>query len=353
MFLPWDDPVGECIDEIQKNFPLASKVDGAYLAVRENVLSAKPYPVKAWMIHKQDPMNALPDQSKTIRMMEQMDFIGVVDVQMSDTAWYADVVFPEHTYLERTDPPEPMGGIVPVVVYRQQVVPPLHDTKHTLDIVQGLAKRMGLSQYFDYSLEQWNAAIAKELPVEAPLDYLKKHGVYVGQGFPKYGTTLTQEHRFITQSGKIELYSDRLAEAKYDPLPVYNPPSQPREGQYRLLVGRRAYLTHASSTNNAWLNAFEPENNLWLNPATARAIGVKTDDKVAVSSTAGSVELKAKVTDEIRPDCVFMLHGYGKRSQWQRLATRGASDAQVLETAWDRVSGNAALHETFVKVRKA
>jgi thiosulfate reductase/polysulfide reductase chain A len=58
------------------------------------------------------------------------------------------------------------------------------------------------------------------------------------------------------------------------------------------------------------------------------------------------------VTEEIRPDCVFMLHGFGKRSKWQRLAGAGASDAQLLETAWDKVSGNAALHETFVKVRR-
>jgi thiosulfate reductase / polysulfide reductase chain A len=47
-----------------------------------------------------------------------------------------------------------------------------------------------------------------------------------------------------------------------------------------------------------------------------------------------------------------MLHGFGKRTKWQRLAGVGACDAQLLETAWDKVSGNAAMHETFVKVRK-
>ncbi|MBZ5665615.1 MAG: molybdopterin-dependent oxidoreductase, partial [Acidobacteriia bacterium] len=55
---------------------------------------------------KQDPMNALPDQARTLRMIEQMEFVGVVDIQMSDTAWYADVIFPESTYLERLDPVE-------------------------------------------------------------------------------------------------------------------------------------------------------------------------------------------------------------------------------------------------------
>jgi thiosulfate reductase/polysulfide reductase chain A len=63
--------------------------------------------------------------------------------------------------------------------------------------------------------------------------------------------------------------------------------------------------------------------------------------------------MKARVTEEIRPDCVSMAHGYGKKSKWQRLAYgNGASDAQLLESSWDKVSGGAALHETFVTIRK-
>ncbi len=353
LFLPWDDPSAPRVDEMDKNFPLAAKGDGAYLKLRENVISGTPYPVKAWMIHKQDPLNALPDQSRTLQMLSQMDFVGVVDVQMSDTAWYADVIFPESTYLERTDPVEVLSGITPVVVYRQQVIKPAFDTKTTLEIAQGLAKRLGLVDYFSYTMDQWIDAQVKELPLEAPLEHLKKHGVYVPNDFPKYGTTLNPEHRFITKSGKIEIFSDRLQEAKYDPLPVYHAPLQPPQGKFRLILGRRAYFTHANSTNNPWLNQFAPENRLWLNASTADTLGVSEGDLVEAQSNVGSVRLKAHVTQEIRPDCVFMLHGYGKKSKWQRLvADKGGSDAALLETAWDSVSGNAAMHETFVSVRK-
>src|SRR5215831_7626295 len=247
LFLPWDDPKAERADQMDTNFPLAAKGDGAYLKMRENILAGVPYPVKGWMIAKQDPLNALPDQSKTLRMIEQMDFIGAIDIQMSDTAWYADVVFPESTYLEREDPIEVMSGIWPVVVYRQQVVKPVHDTRPTLEIVQGLAKRLGLEMYFDYTVEKWNEAAAKELPVEMPMEYLSKHGVYTPPGGPKYGTTLTPEHRFVTQSGKIDLYSGRLKENGHDPLPVYAPPSGPPPGRFRLILGRKAFFTHANS----------------------------------------------------------------------------------------------------------
>ena len=353
MFLPWDDPTAPRVDELDKNFPLAAKDDGVYLKLRENVIAGQPYPVKGWMIYKQDPMSAIPDQEKTLQMLRQMDFVGVIDIQMSDTAWYADVILPESTYLERLDPVEMMAGIRPVVLYRQPVVKPLYDTKPAFEIVRGLAKRLNLSQYFDYTMEQWIAEQVKTLPLDLPLEYMKKHGVYSPSQFPKYGTTLTPDHRFVTKSGKIDLFSQRLQGAGYDPLPVYHPPSQVPSGQFRLVLGRHAFFTHASTTNNPWLNSFSPENALWIHPKSADSLGIKDADRVEVASGAGSIRIKARVTPKIRPDCVFMHHGYVKRSPWLRLANSGGSDAQLLETAWDKVSGGAALHETFVKVRKA
>jgi thiosulfate reductase / polysulfide reductase chain A len=353
MFLPWDDPVAPRVDELDKNFPLAAKGDGVYLRLRENVIEGKPYPVKCWMVYKQDPVNAIPDQEKTLQMLRQMDFVGVIDIQMSDTAWYADVILPESTYLERLDPVEMLGGIRPVVLYRQPVVKPLHDTKPALEIVQGLAKRLNLSQYFDYTMEQWIAEQVKALPMDLPLEYMKKHGVYSPPQFPKYGATLTPNHRFVTKSGKIELLSQRLQEAGYDPLPVYHAPSEVPAGQFRLVLGRHAFFTHASTTNYSWLNSFSPENTLWIHPQPADSLGIRDADRLEVASGAGSIRIKARVTPKIRPDCVFMQHGFGKRSPWLRLANSGGSDTQLLETAWDKVSGGAAMHETFVKVRKA
>jgi len=352
LYLPWDDPKASRVDELDKNFPLAAKNDGVYLKLRENVLAGKPYPIKAWMVYKQDPVNGIPEQEKTLQMLRQMDFVAVIDVQMSDTAWYADVILPESTYLERLDPIEMQAGIRPVVLLRQPVVKPLHDTKPCLEIVQGLAKRLGLSDYFDYTMEKWVAEQAKTLPMELPLEYLKKHGVYSPPEFPKYGMTLTHDHRFITKSGKIDLYSERLKDAGYDPLPVYHAPSKIPDGQFRVVLGRHAFYTHANNTNYPWLNSFSPENTLWLHPKPAHTLGISSGDTVEVASSVGVIKLKATVTPKIRPDCVFLQHGFGKRSSWQRLATSGGSDAEILETAWDKVSGGAAMHETMVKVRR-
>ncbi len=353
LFMPWDEPTAPRIDELDTRFPLAAKGDGVFIQARENVLAGTPYPVKGWMVYKQDPMSALPDRGRTQAMLEQMQFVGVIDTQMSDTAWFADVVLPESTYLERLDPLAMLPGIWPVVTLRQQVIPPIHDTKPNLEIVQGLAKRLGLSDYFDYTIDQWVEAQVKELPIPQPLDYLKKHGVFTPEGAPFYGTTREPGHRFLTKSGKIELYSERLADAGHDPLPVYRPLVEPPEGAFRMILGRKATHTHANNTNNIWLHEFVPVNDVWINPEPAARLGVTTGDLVEVRSDVGAVRLKARVTQEIRPDCVFMLHGFGKKSRMQRLAFDvGACDADLLTSSMDRVSGNAAFHETFVRVRK-
>ena len=220
LFFPWDDPVAERVDQIEKNFPLAAKGDGVYLKLRENVINKSPYTVKGWMVYKQDPLNSLPDQERTLQMLKQMDFVCAIDIQMSDTAWYADVVFPESTYLERLDPVELLAGIWPVVVYRQPVIPPAFDTKPMLEIAQGLAERLDLAEYFDYTVEEWIEEQVKELPIENPLAYLKKNGVYAAAGAPQYRKTLGSNYRFVTKSGKIEIFSDRLKESGCDPLPV-------------------------------------------------------------------------------------------------------------------------------------
>ena len=120
------------------------------------------------------------------------------------------------------------------------------------------------------------------------------------------------------------------------------------------MLGRKATITHAGLTHLPWLNEQVPTNDLWLNPVPAGRMGIRSGDWLEVASTSGKVKIQARVTDEIRPDCVFMLHGFGKKSPWlKRTFNNGAADAILLETAWDKVSGNAAMHETFVSIAKA
>ena len=347
---PWPDV--ERVDGIKASHPLASADDGAYVELRDAVLADRPYPVRGWMVYKQNPMHILPDRKRTEAMFRKMEFVAVIDIVPSDSTMFADVVLPESTYLERNDPIEEFTAPYPFLGRRRQVVPPVFDTRPNLDIMQGLAKRMGLSPYFDFDMDKYIAAQLAPMGL-APRDF-DATGIWTNRTGRTYGATRTPDYVFRTPSGKIELANERLRRQGLEPLPRYVPPASAPEGRLRLLVGKQAYFTHAANQDNAWLHELCPENRLWIARSAAEARGIADGDAVRVRSAVGEVRMKCWVTERIRPDCVHLPHGFGHRSPGlKRAAGAGASDQDLIEPRWDRISGNAALHETFVTVEKA
>ena len=74
---------------------------------------------------------------------------------------------------------------------------------------------------------------------------------------------------------------------------------------------------------------------------------------VEVKSPAGKGRLRARVTTDIRPDMVYMDTGFGVISKdLTNVFGKGACIAEVLEDRADSISGNMAMHETFVTVRR-
>jgi thiosulfate reductase/polysulfide reductase chain A len=345
-------PDAERVDAIAQKHPLARADDGAYIELRERVLADQPYPVRGWMIYKQNPMHALPDRGKTERMFRKMEFVAAIDIIPSDSAWMADVILPESTYLERTDPVEEFATPHPFLALRRTVVPPAFDTRPCLDIMKGLARRLELASFFDYDVDRYIAAQLAPLGVAAA-DF-QRTGIWTNRTGRSYGTTLAPEYRFRTPSGKIELANERLRRQGADPLPKYVAPVQPRAGEFRLLPSKQALFTHAALQNNEWLNELCPDNSVWINRVEAARRRIAEGDWVSVRSPIGQVRIRAHVTDRIRPDCVSIPHGFGHRSNGLRRAHgKGASDQDLIVAGVDKLSGNAALHETFVTVERA
>jgi thiosulfate reductase/polysulfide reductase chain A len=110
--------------------------------------------------------------------------------------------------------------------------------------------------------------------------------------------------------------------------------------------------THVSTQNNFYLNELVPENELWINPQAAARQGIKDGATVEIASPVGSSKVRAKVTDFIHPEMVFMLHGFGKTVPAQtRCYLKGASDALLQENLSDKVGGSPAYDDTFVQVK--
>ncbi|MGB5987488.1 MAG: molybdopterin-dependent oxidoreductase [Desulfobacterales bacterium] len=324
--------------------------EGSFKHTRDAVIEGQPYPIKGWLTYKTNPMQTGANRNKTIRMIEALDFMVTIDITMSDTAWMADLVLPAPSYLERQDPLSAFlaSSTCSGVTTRNPVVPAMFESRPAFWIVKELAKRLDLAEHFDFTMEDFRKAQLEELPEVAKA--IQEDGVYNLTG-PSHG--LHQETPFRTRSKKIEIFNSRYQDKGIDPMPVYRPPKTAPPDHFRMVVGRNAYITQSASTNNSLLWELEKENTLWIHPRPARRLGIAHNDRVEVSSRAGKGRLKARVTRDTRPDTVYMDTGYGVISKGlSNIFGKGACIAEVLEDRADKISGNMAMHETFVAIRK-
>lgn len=324
--------------------------EGSFKHSRDAVIEGKPYPIKGFFTYKTNPMATGANRGKTVEMIHKLDFMVTVDIAMSDTAWMADLVLPAPSYLERMDPVSALQGssACGCLITRDPVVPALFEAKPVFWIVSELAKRLELGQFFNFSLEEYRQEQLKELP--GAQKALKNDGAYYKHD-KLYG--VYEGRVFKTLSKKIELYNQRYAEKKADPLPVYKAPQAVPQGKFRIVVGRNAYITQGSSTNNPLLAELVPENELWLHPKPARILEIASGETVEVTSPVGKGRLRVRITEEIRADTVYMESGFGVLSKGlSTVYGKGACIVDVLEDHNDKISGNMAMHETFVTVRK-
>lgn len=333
------------------DFPLPDPAHGVAQVLTAAILKEDPYPIKALIANRLDPLKSIPDTNGMKKALEKLDLIVTIDINMSDIAWYSDVIFPESIYLERTDCIQQANGLKPQMFLRKQAVQPRYDTREAAIILKQLAERLDIGQYFPYQtmeeLVEWQLE---------PTGFTLKD--FEAKGFVAYGKDQIFWDRkdgiqFKTPSGKIEFVSSLLENAGFPSFPPCPKAPEPAENRFRLTVGRVALHTHVSTQNNPLLSELFPENVLWINAAKAKAIGIQNNDRVEVSSSVGSGTIRAFVTDFIHPEAVFMVHGFGHEAKTaSRCFNKGLDDNVLQENLTDWVGGSPALHDTFVTVKR-
>lgn len=321
------------------------------------LLSGKPYPVKAYIAFRHDPLLSLPDPEAQKKAFDKLDLLVAIDANYSETGWYADVLLPSATYLEKSSVLTTGKGLKPSFGMRKQAVEPRNDARPDWWIFKSLAERLGAGEYFKFSdMEDFWEFQLKGTGVKVS-DLEKKGSVSLADK-PIWWDRM-KDLKFKTPSKKIEFVSSRLQESNLESFKPYESPSKPDEGHYRLAFGRSPVHTHGHTQNNPVLSEIMPENQLWLNADKAAKMGVANGDLVQVTSSDGSHSgtINAYVTEFIHPESVFMVHGFGRKVPWQtRGYNKGLGDYRFetgLLGVYDPVGGANSLMECFVKVEKA
>jgi thiosulfate reductase / polysulfide reductase chain A len=340
-------------------FPISTEVIASGLC-DASVPGSALYDLKAWIVYGCNLMQALPSRKQTIAAMENLDLLVAIDVLPAEICGWADVVLPEATYLERDDDVAAPAYKRPFLALRQEAVPPLAESRPGWWIAKELAGKVGLAEYFPWK-------DAREC-VDARLrsgghDVAKARATGVILGKP--AATCEEEGlpiQVFTGSGKIELASEQLAKLGFDPLPQFYPQEEGPPGHFRLLSGRAPTHTFGRTVNNRLLAEPYPENEVWVNADVARSLAgfdgpLRNGDRVMLVNQDGarSGPVRAKVTERIRGDCVFLVHGWGQTARKLRYAFgRGASDAE-LTTRYkvDPIMGGTGMNVNFVRIEPA
>jgi thiosulfate reductase / polysulfide reductase chain A len=319
------------------------------------------YDLKGWIVYGCNLMQAMPKRSEVVEAIQHLEHLVVVDVLPAEIAGFADVVLPEATYLEREDDLSAPAYKRPFVAMRQAAVAPMYDSKPGWWIAKELAGKVGLGQYFPW--KDAREYVAKRLELKGlKYDEVAKTGVVLGAAIP----TCEEEGAALdlgTGSGKAELYSKELKDLGFDPLPVYYPQEEGPAGSFRLLSGRAPLHTFGRTVNNRLLAEPYPENEVWLNAEAARSLPgfevkpLVQGEKVVLVNQDGvrSNPVRVKLTQRIRGDCVYMVHGWGQTARKQGYAYgRGASDSQ-LTTRYkvDPIMGGTGMNVNFVRFERA
>ncbi len=374
---------------------------GSWIAWRNLVVEEKtPYPVRGMFIYKHNPMQSVPDSAKTRKMFEKLDLVVTIDTMPSDTVIMSDVVLPECHYLERTDPVATFGGIEPAIAQRNKVVNPMYESKPVIEILRGLTQKLSkplfeitkkydmdvqdtietdgeesvyaeydLTQPFLHDQEALNTHAVELYPGAA--EALRTKGVFYPDMEKHFRKLSANEYRhypeelknhsvlngtFATPSGKIECSLTYMADKGIDPMPSWRKEYAPAipDDKFILITGRHAQFTQSGTSNNAMLLDLMSTNYLWINKRKAEEMGIGFGDFIEVQSKAGKIAIRAYPTEKIGGDTLFMVHGFGASSDGlSRACNNGADDNTLIEDHIEPVYGAAAMHETYVTVRRA
>ncbi len=320
----------------------------------ETLRTGKPYKIGAYIAYRHDPLSGLSDPEAQKKAMESLDLLVSIDVNYSETAWQADVILPEATYLERSNILVQIPAPAPFFMIRQQVMKPRFDSRPAWWIFRELLRRMDLGQYMDFEdIEDiWRYQLQG---TGVKIEELRKKGIVTVTDKP---TLLDRDNglRFGTASGKIEIISPNLMKAGLESLPAYRPLEPLPDGQFSLIFGKVAQLNHAQSTNNPLLAERVTDNPLWIHPEAAKKLGIANGDEIQIHSADQKVSSHAFVTEGIHPEAVYLLHGLGRTVKPQtRACNRGVADQRLQLGGLDRfdpAGGGLAMIETVVSIEK-
>lgn len=341
-YISWSEPEADAVAQKGLQTP---RVDGAgtekYPYTKsllnrfaEVVGSGGESPVKMLFVSGANPCYTLSDTQAVKAAFDKIPFVVSFSSYMDETAQAADLILPNHVFLERyEDVPPPIGVNKTVIGLSKPVVDPQFDTKHSGDVIISVATALKGSVAKAFAWDSYEACLQETLGDK--WDTLTEKGFVVPDGAPAC------EKTYATPSGKFEFFA-----AGYEPVTIegdakaYPLILMPYDSM-RLssgFIGNPPFMTKTVEDTALKGNHIVVE----VNPLTVRessALFVKDGDYAVLSTPKGKATVRVHLSEGIMPGIVAMPTGLGHTAYDEYLAGKGVNFNELIGPVEDPASG--------------
>jgi formate dehydrogenase alpha subunit len=279
--------------------PLSEKVGLTIVEMTNAVHEGK---LKALYFMGENPMVSDPDTAHVRESLKKADFIVCQDIFMNETTELADVVFPAASFAEKDGTFTNTERRVQRV---RRAVGPIGESRPDWKIIADIAARMGYPMDYRTSKDIFEE-IRKVTPSYAGISYERIDNGGIQWPCPNEehpGTRFLHKDKFVRGLGLFNAIEFKEAMELPD-----------KEYPLILTTGRILYQYHTGtmSRRSEGLNFRSKGPFFEINPKDATTYGVGDGKNVFISSRRGSVEVRAWVTDRVKPGTIFMPFHYAE-----------------------------------------
>jgi anaerobic selenocysteine-containing dehydrogenase len=304
--------------------------------------------VQMLLIDGANPVFTTPPAWRVREAFTKVPYIASFSSFLDETSTLADLILPDHSFLEGWSEALPeSGATIAVASVAPPVMQPLHQTRATPDVLLEIGRRLrrpvGLPwQTFDEMLAAAFAALpAATADVDAWTD-AQTNGAWSG-------------------SLPASLALGEVS-ATAPALPAFTAPQfdgDPTQYPFHFLPYPSNAFLDGSLAHLPWLQEMpDPQTSgMWsswveINPATAERLGIGQGDVVDVASPHGSLRSAAVISPGLAPDVIAMPAGQGHRSFTRYASGRGESPIDLLAPVTEAATGALAWAATRVRVSR-
>jgi len=346
-YIQWDAPA---LDDTAQQGLAQERVDGADAAGPSrasrffaNLAKGEGYGIEMLLIHQANPLYSLPATAGVQEALEKIPFIVSFASFKDETAMLADLILPNHIYLERfEDVPAASGMPRQIVGLSRPVVAPQHNTRHVGDVLLKIARAVGDPLAGAMAWDSHEVCLKETLGdrwdglMESTFWEGASAGGAANFSFTAHGGKVMPDYREVAPEGDSGKYPLELI--PYDTMRL-----APRR------VGSMPYMVKAVEDTVLKKDDVLVE----INPATAKAYKLKEGQQALLTTPFATAKVRVHLSHGIRPELVALPRGLGHTAFDEFLKHKGVNINDLMGPTADPLTGLDAAWGIRAKLTRA